>query len=245
MKYLKKHVDISNPHSTISRVRKKRCKLLLDLIHTIDNNDSIRILDVGGTLTFWETCGFVGAQNCEITLLNLNKFEIPHKYKYIKSIQGNGTDMRDYKDKEFDLVVSDSVIKHVGDYENQKKMAKEIQRVGKRYFVQTPNFFFPIEPHFLFPFFQFLPLSVKTLLLTHFSLGGRQPTKDPEKSEVSAKYTRMLKKREVKQLFPEGVILKEKLYGMTNSFIVVGGWDFNLLKSTKVDTKVLKVILKF
>ena len=236
MAYLKKYVDISNPDSIISKVRKKRCKLLLALIHTIDN-DSIRVLDVGGTLTFWEICGFMGVRKCEITLLNLSKFEVPYKYKYIKSVQGNGTDMRNYKDKEFDLVVSDSVIEHVGDYENQKKMAKEIQRVGKRYFVQTPNFFFPIEPHFLFPFFQFLPLSVKTLLLTYFSCGGRQPTKDPEKSKIIAKSIRLLKKREIKQLFPGGIILKEKLYGMTNSFIVVGGWDFNLLKLAKSTLK--------
>ncbi len=233
MKYLKKYVDISNPHSTISKVRKKRCKLLLALIHSIDDTDSIRILDVGGTLTFWETCGFVGTQKCEITMLNLNKFEVPYKYKYINSVQGNGMEMRNYKDKEFDLVVSDSVIEHVENYENQKKMAGEIQRVGKRYFVQTPNFFFPMEPHFLFPFFQFLPLSVKTLLLTYFSPGGRQPTKNPEKAESIAKSIRLLKKREVIQLFPEGVILKEKLYGMTNSFIAVGGCDSDLLKSLK------------
>ena len=232
MKYFKKYVDISNPHSIISKVRKKRCKLLLALIHSIDN-DLIRILDVGGTLTFWQTCGFMGTPKCEITLLNLHKFEVPYKYKYIKSVQGNGMDMRTYKDEEFDLVVSDSVIEHVGDYENQKRIARELQRVGKRYFVQTPNFFFPIEPHFLFPFFQFLPLSLKTLLLSRFNLGGRQPTKDPEKSKVIANSIRLLKKREVKQLFPEGVILDEKLYGMTNSFIVVGGWDSNLLKLTK------------
>lgn len=233
MKYLKKYVDISNPHSTLSKVRKKRCKLLLALIHSIDDTDSIRILDVGGTLTFGETCGFVGTQKCGITLLNLSKFEVPYKYKYINSVQGNGMEMRNYKDKEFDLVVSDSVIEHVENYENQKKMAGEIRRVGKRYFVQTPNFFFPMEPHFLFPFFQFLPLSVKTLLLAYFSPGGRQPTKDPEKAESIAKSIRLLKKSEVKQLFPEGVILKEKLYGMTNSFIAVGGCDSDLLKSLK------------
>ena len=237
MKYFKKYVDISNPHSTISKVRKKRCKLLLALIHSIDDTDSIRILDVGGTLTFWETCGFVGTQKCEITMLNLSKFEVPYKYKYINSVQGNGIDMRNYKDKEFDLVVSDSVIEHVENYENQKKMAGEIRRVGKRYFVQTPNFFFPMEPHFLFPFFQFLPLSAKTLLLSCFSLGGRQPTKNHEKAESIAKSIRLLKKREVIQLFPEGVILKEKLYGMTNSFIAVGGWDFNLLNLTKSTLK--------
>ena len=206
----KRFADISNPHSLISKVRRKRCTLLLALIDSIDINP-IRILDVGGTLPFWELCGFTGTAECEITLLNLSKVEVPPEYKYIKSVQGNGTEMANWKDKEFDLVVSDSVIEHVGNYEKQKKMAREIQRVGKWYFVQTPNFFFPVEPHVLLPFFQFLPLPVKILLLSGFGLGTRKPI-------------RLLKKRELKHLFPEGVILKERICGLTNAFIVVGGW---------------------
>ena len=206
----KRVADISNSHSLISNVRRKRCKLLLGLIDTI-GKAPIRILDVGGTLSFWEVCGFTGAPNCEITLLNLDKVEVSEKYEYIKGVQGNGAEMGIYEDKEFDLVVSDSVIEHIWDCEKQKKMAREIQRVGKWYFVQTPNFFFPVEPHLLFPFFHFLPLLVRTQLLRCFGLGARKPV-------------RLLKKREVRQLFPEGVILKETICELTQSFIVVGGW---------------------
>lgn len=57
--------------------------------------------------------------------------------------------MKQFQDNEFDAVFSNSVIEHVGDYEAQRQMANEIMRVGKRYFVQTPNFYFPIEPHIL------------------------------------------------------------------------------------------------
>jgi len=210
LKIYNRCVDITNPHSLLSKVRRGRWTLLLGLIHTIDNAP-IRILDVGGTLAFWEACGFVGTHECEITLLNLNEVDDTHKYEYIKSIKGNGTDMADYKDREFDLVVSNSVIEHVGNYEQQKKMAREVQRVGKWYFVQTPNFFFPIEPHVLLPFFQFLPRSIKPLLLWSFGLGVHKPI-------------RLLKKREVEQLFPDGAVIKEKIGGLTNSFIVIGGW---------------------
>ena len=67
-------------------------------------------------------------------------------------------------DNEFDIVFSNSVIEHVGDFWKQKLFSSEIQRVGKRYFVQTPSFWFPYEPHTLIPFYQFFPVNIKMLL---------------------------------------------------------------------------------
>jgi 2-polyprenyl-3-methyl-5-hydroxy-6-metoxy-1,4-benzoquinol methylase len=79
--------------------------------------------------------------------------------------------MRQFRDHQFDVVYSNSVIEHVGDLDDMRRMAQEIQRVGKRYFLQTPNRYFPIEPHFVFPFFQFLPRPVQISLVQKFRLG--------------------------------------------------------------------------
>jgi ubiquinone/menaquinone biosynthesis C-methylase UbiE len=62
----------------------------------------------------------------------------------------------------FDWVFSNAVIEHVGGWRDQERFAKEIQRVAARgYFVTTPNKYFPIEPHTMLPFYQFLPVSVQ------------------------------------------------------------------------------------
>lgn len=50
--------------------------------------------------------------------------------------------MLQFKEKEFDLVFSNSVIEHVGGFQDQMKAANEIRRVGKNYFIQTPNKYF-------------------------------------------------------------------------------------------------------
>ncbi len=57
---------------------------------------------------------------------------------------------------EFELVYCSSVIEHVPP-DRREAFAKEIRRVGRGWFVQTPAWSFPIEPHALLPFAHWLP----------------------------------------------------------------------------------------
>ena len=70
-------------------------------------------------------------------------------------LEADGTQLP-FGDGEFDVAFSNSVIEHVPP-ELQAKFASEVGRVADRYFVQTPNRYFPIEPHYQLPLFQFLP----------------------------------------------------------------------------------------
>ena len=65
---------------------------------------------------------------------------------------------------------SNSVIEHVPP-QLQSKFAEEVARVATRYFVQTPNRYFPIEPHYQLPLFQFLPKGIRKALNKRFALG--------------------------------------------------------------------------
>lgn len=112
-----------------------------------------------------------------------------------------------------------------GDFEGQRRMAAEIRRVGERYFVQTPNRYFPIEPHFLFPGYQFLPFEARVFLVRHFELGwvGRIP--DPVQAAKTVGAIRLLDRAELETLFPRARIYRERFCGLTKSFIVYGGWE--------------------
>ncbi|MGB4204058.1 MAG: class I SAM-dependent methyltransferase [Bacteroidales bacterium] len=179
----------------------------------------VRIIDAGGTELFWEQMGFSGNPDIEITLLNL-KSE-PVKNPNIKSISGDARDMIRFAEKEFDIAFSNSVIEHVGDFDDQKRMAAEMKRIARGIFLQTPNYYFPVEPHFLFPFFQFMPLWLKTRLLMNFNLGWHSRVPDKKRAREICRTIRLLKKSELKTLFPGSEIHREYFFGMVKSFIVI------------------------
>jgi 2-polyprenyl-3-methyl-5-hydroxy-6-metoxy-1,4-benzoquinol methylase len=66
---------------------------------------------------------YLDTKNVHITLLNLK--ETITKSKNFKSIKSNGCDLSVFKDREFDVVFSNSVIEHLSQQKNQKKMAEE------------------------------------------------------------------------------------------------------------------------
>lgn len=212
-----------SPHlirdSYFNKIRRKRFNFFLKLLKGVKR--PIKILDVGGSEQFWQMMDF-DVEGIEITILNLIK--VPVKNKHFKSIAGDGRDMKMIMDKYYDIVFSNSVIEHLGTRESQIKMAREIKRVAKRYFVQTPNKYFPIEPHFIFPFFQLLPLGLKIWLCTNFSLGHIGKLKKPEAIET-IKSMKMVSGRELAGLFRRSKIYKEKYFGLIKSFIAYGGFE--------------------
>jgi ubiquinone/menaquinone biosynthesis C-methylase UbiE len=150
--------------------------------------------------------------------------DIDPEYQNIKTIVGDARNMQVFQDDEFDVVFSNSVIEHVGAYRDQELMAQEIMRVSKRYFIQTPNIYFPIEPHFVFPFFQFLPRELQVWLVTHAKLGWYDLITDEKKAWEIVNEVRLLSKNEFVSIFPNADIYQEKFFGLTKSFIAYGGW---------------------
>jgi 2-polyprenyl-3-methyl-5-hydroxy-6-metoxy-1,4-benzoquinol methylase len=178
---------------------------------------SIRILDIGGTESYWKSMGFQLNAHSEIVLLNL--YEANVQEPGFSSIKGNACNLEGIADKSYDLVFSNSVIEHLYTKENQQSMANEVQRVGKNYFIQTPNKYFPIEPHWVFPLFQFLPFTLKVFLTQHFNLGHMPKTNDHEKAVELVKEVRLISKSEYLQLFKGAHLFIEKFVGLNKSFI--------------------------
>jgi hypothetical protein len=197
------------------KFREKRFAFFLEILAKFDPNQPIKILDVGGLEAYWKSMNFTDFDHVQITLLNLN--EVKTENPAIKSMKGDATDLSIFKDNEFDLVFSNSVIEHLFTHSNQQKMANEARRVGKYYFVQTPNYYFPFEPHWLFPFFQYFPARLKLFLTMNFSLGHYGKIPDREKALSLVKEVNLLTPKQMKALFPDGKMYKEYFCGLVKS----------------------------
>jgi SAM-dependent methyltransferase len=216
--------DYKSLRSPARRFRERRFDLFRSLASRLPR--PLQILDVGGTESFWQTLGFLDEPGVSITTLNLD-LEPGSGAGKVKTLQGDARDLSRFSDRSFDIVFSNSLIEHVGGIEDQRRAADEMRRVGKAFFVQTPNKNFPIEPHFLFPFFQFLPVPARVFLLTHFSLGWYGKLSDREQALRVAQEIQLLERRTVCELFPSAQIWEERLFGLVKSFVAYSGFPPN------------------
>jgi hypothetical protein len=181
-------------------LRRKRMAVFLNLIR--DMEPPVRVLDVGGTERYWRTMGIRDG----VRILLLNRERVEPSTPGLESTVGDARDMSSFSDGQFDVMFSNSVIEHVGSFSDQAAMAREVQRVGRTFFVQTPNRYFLVEPHFLLPGFQFLPLGVRAWLHSRWDLGwmGRADSIEAARREVEQR--RLLTRAEFQSLFPQGSV---------------------------------------
>jgi hypothetical protein len=217
---LKNIADNRQSNSLAVQYRRKRFAFFRSLLSRLPH--PVSILDIGGTESYWNVMGVGAEDGIHITLLNLTASDV--KGPHLTSIAGDARRL-EMEDNCFDVAFSNSVIEHVGGPDDQRRMAVEVRRVGQRYFVQTPNRYFPLEPHFLFPFYQFMPVSVRILLLQNFDLGWFKKERDAAKAREIVEGIRLLDKRQFAGLFPDAYIYEEKMGWLTKSFVAYGGWD--------------------
>ncbi|MBU0724746.1 MAG: class I SAM-dependent methyltransferase [Alphaproteobacteria bacterium] len=136
-------------------------------------------------------------------------------------IVGDARDMHQFNQGAFDIAHSNSVIEHVGLWESMQAMADEVRRVAPAYFIQTPSFWFPLEIHTRFPFFQFLPEPFRLWLLMNRDLGYMKQAADIGEATRLLQETFLLNKSQIQHLFPDASIHTERALGLPKSYIAI------------------------
>jgi hypothetical protein len=212
--------DSERPSSLANRLRTKRFKQFEALVAPLPR--PLRILDVGGEVAFWENRGW--ATRSDIQIFSLNLVAQERKHDNIHPVVGDATNLSEFDNGSFDVAFSNSVIEHLFNWENQRRMAAEIQRVGKAFWVQTPNFWFPMEPHFHVPGWQWMPLQVRLFAIRRWRCGWRGPCPDPQKAREVIEELRLLKQSDLLDMFPGATLIPERFCGLVKSWTVVGGF---------------------
>ena len=176
-----------------------------------------RVLDVGGTPDCWRWLPVLP----RLVFLNTPraKEEVGDGVAWVA---GDGRCLP-FADRSFDIVFSNSVIEHVGDQESQRRFAAEIARVGRAYWVQTPNRWFPIEQHLLTPFIHWLPKRWQRAIVPRFTVWSMIVRATPDRRqfflEHYLKEVKLLSARELRELFPRARVIRERFCGWTKSLV--------------------------
>lgn len=213
-------VNHHKKNSFVNQFRQKRFELLKNGIEKLIQKDHFKILDIGGDIQYWKNIGWQHPA-CKIHLLNLYESKVPENETHqFSSSVGNGLSL-EYKKGDVDLIFSNSVIEHVGSYENQQIFAGELRRVSDKYIVQTPSIWFPLEPHSLIPLFQFLPHPIRALLIMTFNINYFPKAKTYKAAIKVSHSTLMFTHKRFKQLFPEAEIQVERFLGIPKSYTAI------------------------
>jgi hypothetical protein len=200
--------------------REKRAKLFVEKIRPRADE---RILDVGGVPDSW-TARPQAVRQIECVNIFPQQFDAARfpQHRIVTSV-GDGCRLQ-HEEGQFDIVYSNSVIEHVGDFAQQQKFAREVRRVGDRLWVQTPAYGCPVEPHFLLPFVHWLPLGPRRFVIRWFSPWAWMEKPSREKVIESVAFTQLLTKKQMRELFPDCEILTERLAGIfPKSYIAIRG----------------------
>jgi hypothetical protein len=196
---------LKRPFSQYSR--RKRLRVFLKEMKLTGGE---RIIDLGGSAVFWTDV----EPGLNLTVVNLpselSKSEMPAQHTFVY-LEADACNLEQYPDNSFDIAYSNSVIEHVGGESRRQSFAAEARRLAPKYWVQTPSIYFPIEAHNHMPFWWFYPASVKRFFI------GRWSKKLPAWT-VMIVGTTVLDIKELKALFPDGLVYTERVLGFIKSY---------------------------
>ncbi len=201
----------------VAHFRRKRFRRCLELIENCyQEKGSVRIIDLGGTREYWQILPeeILEQKKIHITLVNNEAAGMAADNEYFSSLSADACSLSEFADNQFDIAHSNSVIEHVGSWESMECFAGEIRRLAPCYFVQTPNYWFPLEPHYMLPFYHWLPVYSQIRIL-----GWRYKHKTFRESVISQERIKLLSATAFRTLFPDAELYRERLCLLTKSFV--------------------------
>jgi hypothetical protein len=179
--------------------------------------ESMSVIDLGGTVDTWVRSPLRPA-SVHVVNLEPQPDTMPD---WIRADQADACSLPAHiAGGTYDLVFSNSVIEHVGGHAQRMRFADAVHKLATRHWVQTPYRYFPVEPHWLFPGFQFLPLTMRARISCRWPL-SHTPTKNTGDGLRAAMGVELLSCSEMAFYFPASTLRFERMMGAVKSLIAV------------------------
>jgi hypothetical protein len=202
-------VNPDNPKSVAARMRARRWAMLLAAFPDFED---AKVLDLGGNPRFWRNAPLRPAH---VTTVNLASAATDESW--LTHVVGDACEVGSLGT--FDLVFSNSLIEHVGGHERRSRLAELVNASAPRCWVQTPYRYFPIEPHFVVPGMQFLPIGTRAAIAARWHAGPRRIT--AEEARTMVEWIELIGIRQLHSYFPQAQIAIERVGGVPKSIIAI------------------------
>jgi hypothetical protein len=205
---------VDAPGSLGARYRARRWDWLMRAFPDIER---MSVIDLGGTAEAWQRAPVRPAR---VHIVNLEK-PPPDPPGWLRADHADACELpAEILDGGYDLVVSNSVLEHVGGHARRRMFADAVHRLADRHWVQTPYRYFPVEPHWVCPGMQFLPAAAKVAVARHWPLVHTPPA-DRAEALRAVLDVELVGRTEMRAYFPNSRIVAEKVAGLTKSLIAV------------------------
>ena len=207
---------VDNGARTDARGYGARARRAAKLLETFPDLADMTVLDLGGEPPFWRT---FTVRPASVTVLNLMSFDVDEPW--LETAVGDACDPpADVAARRYDLVISNSVIEHVGGHGPRQRFADVVHRAADRHWVQTPYRYFPVEPHWVFPGMQFLPLRARAEVTRRWPLSPGRADNLPE-AIANAASVELLSLTEMRTYFPGSRLWYERFGGLIKSVVAI------------------------
>jgi hypothetical protein len=204
---------VHRENSLSERMRRRRWSIVQERVPDLED---LRVLDLGGTGWWWASAP---VHPRHVTAINL--FDADQTHPSVTMIEGDVLLADELVgDQKFDLVFSNSLIEHLGGHRPRSRFAELVRSLAPRHVIQTPWRYFPIEPHWMFPGFQFLPAQARFYLAPRWPLGHTHGW-DSQQAANEVMSTDLLTVSEFRRYFPDSDIAFERVGTVTKSMLAI------------------------
>lgn len=207
---------VDSPDSLAETFRARRWAAFAATFPDIENS---HVIDLGGTVSSWTRAP---VRPKHVTVLSFEP-EGADDVSWVDAHHADACDLpATLEGLRGDVVYSNAVLEHVGGAERRQRFADTVHNLADRHWVQTPYRYFPVEPHWLFPGFQFLPVSTRVAIGRRWKL-VHTTDRDHDSMMRSVLSVELVGLAEFRHLFPGSEVRHERLAGLTKSIIAVKG----------------------